>query len=116
MTEDERKREQEEEYLNPDFVFNRIVKAGKRTYFFDVKQSRRNDNYLIITESKKSFDRMGRQVFEKHKLFLYKEDVDKFNDALKEAIQFVKNNNNSAHELYPNNSNEDNNKADKQDF
>ena len=66
------------------------VRAGKRTYFFDVKATRRNDYYLTITESKKRFNRDGKFFYEKHKLFLYKEDFDKFADSLKEIIEFIR--------------------------
>jgi len=71
-------------------IFSRAVRAGKRTYFFDVKATRRNDYYLTLTESKKRFNRDGRFYFEKHKIFLYKEDFDKFTDGLREAIEFIK--------------------------
>jgi len=66
------------------------VRAGKRTYFFDVKATRRNDYYLTITESKKRFNRDGKFFYEKHKLFLYKEDFDKFSESLKEIIEFIR--------------------------
>lgn len=72
-------------------IFSKAVRAGKRTYFFDVKATRRNDYYLTLTESKKRFNRDGRFYFEKHKIFLYKEDFDKFWEGLSEAIDFIKN-------------------------
>ena len=72
-------------------IFSKAVRAGKRTYFFDVKTTRRNDFYLTITESKKRFHKDGRFYFEKHKLFLYKEDFDKFSEGLSEAIHYIKN-------------------------
>ncbi len=75
-------------------IFSKAVRAGKRTYFFDVKATRRNDYYLTITESKKKFEQDGRFRFEKHKLFLYKEDFDKFSEGLHEAVEFIKSNNN----------------------
>ena len=71
-------------------IFSKSVRAGKRTYFFDVKTTRRNDYYLTLTESKKRFNRDGRFYFEKHKIFLYKEDFDKFADSLKEIIEFIR--------------------------
>jgi hypothetical protein len=74
-------------------IFSRPVKAGKRTYFFDVKATKGNDYYLTITESKKRFGDDGRFHYEKHKLFLYKEDFDKFADGLHEVISFIKNRN-----------------------
>ena len=69
-----------------DEVFSKRVKAGKRTYFFDVKTTRGKDLYLTITESKRTGDFDGRPEYEKHKIFLYKEDFDKFADGLTEAI------------------------------
>jgi hypothetical protein len=71
-------------------IFSKSVRAGKRTYFFDVKTTRRNDYYLTLTESKKRFNRDGRFYFEKHKIFLYKEDFDKFIDGLTETIEYIK--------------------------
>lgn len=71
-------------------IFSKVVRAGKRTYFLDVKATRRNDYYLTITESKKRFNRDGRHYFEKHKVFLYKEDFDKFTDNLQEVIDYIK--------------------------
>ena len=73
-----------------DEIHSKAVRAGKRTYFFDVKATRRNDYYLTITESKKRFNRDGKFFYEKHKLFLYKEDFDKFADSLKEIIEFIR--------------------------
>lgn len=71
-------------------IHSKAVRAGKRTYFFDVKATRRNDYYLTITESKKRFNRDGKFFYEKHKLFLYKEDFDKFSDSLKEIIEYIR--------------------------
>lgn len=68
-------------------VFSKRVRAGKRTYFFDVKATRANDYYVTITESKK---RLEDGVFIKHKIFLYKEDFEKFTDGLKEAVDYIK--------------------------
>jgi hypothetical protein len=73
-------------------IFSQAVRAGKRTYFFDVKATRRNDYYLTITESKKRFNREGRFFYEKHKVFLYKEDFEKFSDALKTSIDYIQEN------------------------
>lgn len=78
------------EKYNRDEIFSNAVRAGKRTYFFDVKATKKNDYYLTITESKKRFDKEGNFSFEKHKVFLYKEDFDKFADGLLEAIDFIK--------------------------
>lgn len=73
-------------------IFSQAVRAGKRTYFFDVKATRRNDYYLTITESKKRYHKDGRFFYEKHKVFLYKEDFDKFVDGLTEAIKYIEEN------------------------
>ncbi len=70
-------------------IFSKAVRAGKRTYFFDVKATRRNEYYLTITESKKRFSKEGQAFFEKHKIFLYREDFDKFLDGLKEVLDFI---------------------------
>jgi len=72
-----------------DEIFSERVRAGKRTYFFDVKSTRSNDYYLTITESKRRFKDDG-FVYEKHKIFLYKEDFDKFVEALNQTINHVK--------------------------
>lgn len=71
-------------------IYSKVVKAGKRTYFFDVKATRNNDYYLTITESKKKFDQDGNASFEKHKIFLYKEDFEKFAEGLDDAVKVVK--------------------------
>jgi hypothetical protein len=71
-------------------IFSKEVRAGKRTYFFDVKATRKNDYYLTLTESKKRFEEDGRFHFEKHKIFLYKEDFEKFVEGLEQAIEFIK--------------------------
>jgi hypothetical protein len=81
------------ESIERDEIHSKAVRAGKRTYFFDVKASKRNDYYLTITESKKRFNKDGRFYYEKHKIFLYKEDFDKFMDGLTEVIEFIKTSN-----------------------
>ncbi len=68
-------------------VFSKKVRAGKRTYFFDVKATRSNDYYVTITESKK---RLEDGVFIKHKIFLYKEDFEKFAEGLKDIVDYIK--------------------------
>ena len=72
-----------------DELYSNAVRAGKRTYFFDVRETRGNDHYLTITESKKIFDDEGNFRYEKHKLFLYKEDFEKFGSALTEAFGMI---------------------------
>lgn len=78
----------ENNYNEKEEVFSKVVKAGRRTYFFDVKSTRGNDLYLTITESKKTTED-GMERFEKHKIFLYKEDFEKFEEALKEALDKI---------------------------
>lgn len=70
-------------------VFSKRVRAGKRTYFFDVKATRSNDYYITVTESKK---RLEDGSFIKHKIFLYKEDFEKFAEGLQETMEYVKQN------------------------
>ncbi len=71
-------------------VFSKPVRAGKRTYFFDVKATRGNDYYLTITESKRRVEKDGRFVYDKHKIFLYKEDFEKFSQGLEEVVAYIK--------------------------
>ncbi|MFT4779832.1 MAG: hypothetical protein ACJAU0_001699 [Flavobacteriales bacterium] len=73
-----------------DDLFSKAVRAGKRTYFFDVKSTKGNDLYLTITESKRRFSDDGVSQYEKHKLFLYKEDFDKFADGLQETVDRIR--------------------------
>lgn len=78
------------EYSNHrEEVFSKSVRAGKRTYFFDVKSTKSNDYYLTITESKKRLGDDGNPFFEKHKIFLYREDFEKFMDGIKEAMDRI---------------------------
>ncbi|MBN2262737.1 MAG: DUF3276 family protein [Prolixibacteraceae bacterium] len=70
-------------------IFSRGVKAGNRTYFFDVRKTKRDEYYLSITESKKRFKNNGEAIFEKHKIFLYREDFHKWVDALNETLSFI---------------------------
>jgi hypothetical protein len=70
-------------------IYSQRIKAGKRTYFFDVKSTRSNDYYLTITESKKRFKDDG-FYYEKHKIFLYKEDFNKFLEALNQSVNHIK--------------------------
>jgi hypothetical protein len=72
-------------------IFTKVVRAGKRTYFFDVKATRKDDYYLTITESKKRLGTEGKVFYEKHKIFLYKEDFGKFAEGLKEAVNYIDN-------------------------
>ncbi len=72
-------------------IYTKVVRAGKRTYFFDVKATRKEDYYLTITESKKRLGKEGKIFYEKHKIFLYKEDFEKFADGLHNAVTFIGN-------------------------
>ena len=71
-------------------VYSKQVRAGKRTYFFDVKATRGNDYYLTITESKRRIEKDGHFAYDKHKIFLYKEDFEKFVDSLQEMVGYIK--------------------------
>ena len=73
-------------------IYSKPVRAGKRTYFFDVKATKGNDYYLTITESKRKVDNNGRFAYDKHKIFLYKEDFEKFAEGLEEVIRYIKTN------------------------
>ncbi|MBR0320804.1 MAG: DUF3276 family protein [Bacteroidales bacterium] len=71
-------------------IYSKPVRAGKRTYFFDVKATKGNDYYLTITESKRRVDNNGQYAYDKHKIFLYKEDFEKFAEGLDEVIKYIK--------------------------
>lgn len=73
-------------------VYSKVVRAGKRTYFFDVKSTRNEEYYLTITESKKRFEDNGDFHYEKHKIFLYREDFEKFTDCLHEIVGYINKN------------------------
>lgn len=70
-------------------IFTSSVKAGKRTYYFDVKETKNGERYITVTERKRRYNDDGSYKVEKHKIFLYKEDFDKFADALDDVIEFV---------------------------
>ena len=76
----------ESNYDNEE-VFSKKVRAGRRTYFFDVKATKGDDYYVTITESKKRYEDGG---YVKHKIFLYKEDFNKFSEAFTETVNYVK--------------------------
>ena len=71
-------------------ISSKVVKAGRRTYFFDVHATRGDDYYLTITESRKKTNEDGSVEFDRHKIFLYKEDFAKFADGLTGVIEFIK--------------------------
>ncbi len=76
----------QDSYEKQDEVFSKRVKAGRRTYFFDVRSTKGNDYFITITESKKRFD----NGYVRHKIFLYKEDFNKFLEAFTETMNHVK--------------------------
>lgn len=76
------------EYDRNSEVYSKVVRAGKRTYFFDVKSTKSNDLYLTVTESKKTTVD-GRESYQKHKIFLYKEDFEKFQEGLADALDMI---------------------------
>ena len=80
-----------EEKIQKEEIFTKVVRAGKRTYFFDVKATRKEDYYLTITESKKRLGKEGKVFYEKHKIFLYKEDFEKFTEGLEDAVTYIDN-------------------------
>jgi len=79
---------------NNEIIYSKSIKAGNRIYYLDVKKSRRDELYLAITESKKKkvgFDENAQVTYEKHKIFLYREDFDKFREGLEDVMNFIKN-------------------------
>jgi hypothetical protein len=87
------KRKIELEKKDNEIIFSKSIKAGKRIYYLDVKKSRNEDMFLAITESKKKVSGQDEDIqvsYEKHKIFLYKEDFDKFVEGLEEVIGFIK--------------------------
>lgn len=82
----------ENDLLEKDEIFSKVLRAGRRTYFFDVRSTKAEDYYITITESKKFTEEDGSFHFKKHKIYLYKEDFVAFQDILNEMTQFVLNN------------------------
>ncbi len=74
---------------NKHGVYSKVLRAGRRTYFFDVRSTRADDYYLTITESKKFTNEDGSFYFKKHKIFLYKEDFDDFVENLEDVTRFI---------------------------
>lgn len=70
-------------------IFSKAVRAGRRTYFFDVRSTRAGDYYLTMTESKRDFNEDGTPFYKKHKIYLYKEDFGKFQEALNEMTNYI---------------------------
>lgn len=75
--------------MKNDDIFSKVIRAGRRTYFFDVRSTKADDYYLTITESKKFTNDDGSFFYRKHKIYLYKEDFESFQDALKETTDFI---------------------------
>jgi len=70
-------------------IFSKLVRAGRRTYFFDVRSTRAEDYYMTVTESKRDFNEDGTPFYKKHKIYLYKEDFAKFKEALDQVSSFI---------------------------
>lgn len=71
-------------------IYSKVVRAGRRTYFFDVKATRADDYFLTITESRKMADQQGSPYYEKHKIHLYKEDFEKYIEGLNTALDYIR--------------------------
>ena len=80
---------EERKYNDAEDIYSKILRAGRRTYFFDVRSTKAGDYYLTITESKKFTNEDGSFYFKKHKIYLYKEDFEGFNELLKEMTQYI---------------------------
>lgn len=74
---------------NKEEIFSKVLRAGRRTYFFDVRSTRADDFYLTITESKKHTNQDGEVYYKKHKIYLYKEDFDSFKDLLEQTTDYI---------------------------
>ena len=87
------KKKFEIEKKDNEIIYSKAIKAGKRIYYLDVKKSRNEDLFLAITESKKKvvgYEEEAHVTYEKHKIFLYKEDFDKFIEGLEDVVSFIK--------------------------
>ncbi len=82
----------ENDLLEKDEIFSKVLRAGRRTYFFDVRATKAEDYYITITESKKFTEEDGSFHFKKHKIYLYKEDFTAFKEILEDMTSFVLNN------------------------
>ena len=81
----------EKEMLDKEDIFSKVLRAGRRTYFFDVRATKADDYYITITESKKFTEEDGSYHFKKHKIYLYKEDFAAFTEILEEMTSYVVN-------------------------
>jgi hypothetical protein len=79
----------EKEYTKPEEIYSKVFRAGRRTYFFDVRETKAGDYYLTITESKKNMNEDGTFSYKKHKIYLYKEDFGKFKELLDDVTAFI---------------------------
>jgi len=79
----------EKEYIEQEEIYSQVLRAGRRTYFFDVRATKADDYYLTVTESKKFTHDDGSFHYKKHKIYLYKEDFAEFNEMLKSATDFI---------------------------
>ena len=79
----------DKEYTKPEEIFSKVFRAGRRTYFFDVRETKASDYYLTITESKKNMNEDGTFSYKKHKIYLYKEDFAKFKELLNEVTDYI---------------------------
>ena len=82
----------ENDMLEKEEIFSKVLRAGRRTYFFDVRSTKADDYYITITESKKFTEEDGSYHFKKHKIYLYKEDFTAFSEILNEMTSYVLNN------------------------
>jgi len=82
---------EEKDFLEKDEIFSKVQRAGRRTYFFDVRATKSDDYYITITESKKFTEEDGSFHFKKHKIYLYKEDFAEFKEILNEMTDYVLN-------------------------
>ncbi|MEX0275064.1 MAG: PUR family DNA/RNA-binding protein [Flavobacteriaceae bacterium] len=80
---------QEKETMNQDEIRSNVLRAGRRTYFFDVRSTKAGDYYLTITESKKYTNEDGSFYYKKHKIYLYKEDFEEFKSNIQEMMDFI---------------------------
>ncbi len=74
---------------NKDEIFSKVLRAGRRTYFFDVRATQANDFYLTITESKKHENNNGDSYYKKHKIYLYKEDFERFKGIMDDVMDYI---------------------------
>jgi len=79
----------EKKHVDQEEIFSQTMRAGRRTYFFDVRETKAGDYYLTITESKKFSNEDGSFYFKKHKIYLYKEDFEEFRDKLDNATKYI---------------------------